>query len=129
MKNTNNAINTYISLNIKHLIEINKLSQKEFGELFGLKQAVISAYIRKVSNPQLDTLIKISDYFNITIDDLLKRDLSQHPASQTKEVVHDDHTIKLYEQLLESKDEVITALRKEVARLSGEDNNQVGQTG
>lgn len=112
----------HISLNIKHLIVKNKLSQKEFGELFGLKQAVVSAYIREVSNPQLETLIQISNHFEVSIDDLLKSDLSEKSELPVSNYINESDSCKLcemYERMIEDKDKLIEALERELASKDG----------
>lgn len=112
---------SFIPLNIKFLVEKNKLSQKEFGELFGLQQAVISAYIRGVSNPQIQTLIQISDHFDISIDNLLKRDLSVLPKTEDDVVVNEDECkiCALYENMIKDKERIINSLERENAALRG----------
>ncbi|MXN90189.1 helix-turn-helix domain-containing protein [Flavobacterium sp. Sd200] len=66
----------YIGLNIKYLCDKNKLSQKEFGEIFEQKQATINTYINGRSNPNVETIQKICKHFGITIDDFINLDLT-----------------------------------------------------
>lgn len=66
----------YIGLNIKYLCDRNFLSQKDFGNIFGLTQAVVNAYIKEKSNPQVETIQKICKHFELSIDDFLNLDLS-----------------------------------------------------
>lgn len=64
-----------IGLNIKHLYEENKLTQNEFGELFGLKNGVVGTYVRGKTNPQIETIQKICNHFKISLDDFINKDL------------------------------------------------------
>lgn len=48
----------------------------DFGLIFDLNKGVISQYIRKISTPKIDTIIKICDKYQITIDDFVRKDLS-----------------------------------------------------
>lgn len=119
-----------IPLNVKYLAEKYKLSQKEFGELFGLKQAVVSAYIRGVSNPQINTLIQISEYFDVSIDDLIKHDLSNLSEIRVnKSKKEEDCKIcDMYERMLEDKERIIRGLERELAALRGLDFPDESQT-
>lgn len=66
----------YISLNIRHLYKQEKMTQNEFGEMFGLKRSVIASYVTGNNVPKIETIQKICDYFNLSIDDFINKDLS-----------------------------------------------------
>ena len=59
---------------ISGLRKQNKMSQEEFAELFGVTRQTISSWENKKSYPDVETLIKISDKFAISLDTLLKED-------------------------------------------------------
>ena len=50
-----------------------KLSQKDFGLLFGLAESTIGMYERDARNPDLDTIGIFADYFEVSTDYLLGR--------------------------------------------------------
>lgn len=50
----------------------NKMSQEEFSELFHVTRQTISSWENSKSYPDVETLIKISEKFNISLDILLK---------------------------------------------------------
>ena len=52
------------------------MNQTEFAELFDLKRSSIGAYEEGRAEPRLEALIKISDYFELTIDDIVKGELT-----------------------------------------------------
>ena len=52
------------------------LSQQSFAEVFDLKRATLGAYEEGRSEPKIDTIIKIANYFSIAIDDLLTSELT-----------------------------------------------------
>ena len=59
----------------KKLTEIrkeNKMSQEEFAELFNVSRQTVSAWENSKSYPDIETLIRISEKFNISLDILLK---------------------------------------------------------
>lgn len=60
-----------IGSRIKNIREIHKLTQSEFGELFGIVKSTVSSYEHGNSTPDDDIKIAICRYFNITMDYLL----------------------------------------------------------
>ncbi len=61
--------------NIKKIRKLKSLSQKDFADLFGLKRGTLGAYEEGRSEPKIDTIINIANYFSIPIDNLIKREL------------------------------------------------------
>lgn len=70
-------MNNYFSNNIKYIRRVKKISQIQLADNLGLKYSAISAWENKRSYPSVDILLKISTLFTISIDDLLKKDLSK----------------------------------------------------
>lgn len=60
-----------ISLNIKHLRKINKLSQEDLATKLETKRHNIGAWEEGRATPSIDILIRLAKIFSITIDDLL----------------------------------------------------------
>lgn len=67
----------YFALNIKTLRESLNKKQIDLEADLGFKSGVISNYERGKSKPSVDNLYRISNYFKVSIDDLLKTDLSK----------------------------------------------------
>ncbi|GGG44279.1 XRE family transcriptional regulator [Bizionia arctica] len=67
----------YISKNIKHLRSLKKLSQEGLSEELKVSRSRIGSYEESRSAPTIDFLIKLSDYFKIPIDILLRNDLTK----------------------------------------------------
>jgi len=65
-----------LSKNIKKLRAFKNITQSEFSDLFDIKRSSIGAYEEGRAEPKLETLIKMSDYFNLSIDDLVKKELT-----------------------------------------------------
>lgn len=63
-------MNSSFSDNLKSLRQSLLLTQKEFSKRVGITPSTISAYEKGEKNPTLDTLIKISQEFNISLDEL-----------------------------------------------------------
>lgn len=49
-----------------------KLTQQELADKLGISRAALSHYEKDRRDPDSDTLIKLSDFFEVTIDYLLK---------------------------------------------------------
>jgi transcriptional regulator with XRE-family HTH domain len=62
--------------NLKYLRKLRGFTQEEFAEKLGIKRSLVGAYEEERADPRLDVLEIISDMFKISLDDLLRRDLS-----------------------------------------------------
>lgn len=61
----------------KKISELRKaagLSQEQFGEMFGVSRQSVSKWESDQTLPELATIIKIADFFNISVDELLGRE-------------------------------------------------------
>jgi transcriptional regulator with XRE-family HTH domain len=65
----------HIHANIKHLRTLKKLSQERFAEELAWSRSIVGSYEEGRSEPSIDRLIDLSNYFNIPIDILVKNDL------------------------------------------------------
>ena len=61
--------------NIQKIRKEEHLSQEEFAERFQVSRQTISNWENSKSYPDLETIVKISDSFHISLDILLKEDL------------------------------------------------------
>lgn len=66
----------YFGKNLKFLRKNKGLTQTDIANLLELNKAIVANYELSINNPPLKTLIKIADYFNVSVDDLLRRDMS-----------------------------------------------------
>ncbi len=67
---------SFFGKNIKKIRSVKSLSQQAFAELFDLKRGTLGAYEEGRSEPKIDTIIKIANYFSIQIDALLTNELT-----------------------------------------------------
>lgn len=65
----------YTNKNFSFLIKKTK-SRMDFSNKTNISINTIKAILDKNARPSLDTLIKVSDAFNISLDDLVYKDLS-----------------------------------------------------
>lgn len=73
-----------INSNIKYLRKEKDWTQQELADELGVKRPQIGSYEEGRADPRIQTLIKLSDFFNVTIDDLLSKDLSSPMISTRK---------------------------------------------
>ena len=67
---------SFFGKNIRKIRSVKTLSQQAFAELFDLKRGTLGAYEEGRSEPKIETIIKIANYFSIPIGDLLTKDLT-----------------------------------------------------
>jgi len=67
---------SFFGKNIKKIRSVKSLSQQAFAEIFDLKRGTLGAYEEGRSEPKIDTIIKIANYFSIEIDKLLTSELT-----------------------------------------------------
>lgn len=75
-------MNTYFSQNIRYLRKmlVNKVSQETLAEEIDIKKPTLGSYENGRTEPKYSDLIKLANYFEVTIDDLLTKDLSKTPV-------------------------------------------------
>ena len=74
------------------------LSQKEFADLFNVHQTAVSQWETGKTTPDKETLIKIANYFGVSIDYLLGNTEQKEKASIPKderEITLDDFTFAM----------------------------------
>lgn len=81
---------SFFGKNIKKIRSVKNLSQQAFADLFGLKRATLGAYEEGRSEPKIETIIKVANYFSISIDDLLTRDLTVNELLKFKSGITTD---------------------------------------
>ncbi|EAR12557.1 putative prophage LambdaCh01, repressor protein [Polaribacter irgensii 23-P] len=81
---------SFFGKNIKKIRVIKGLSQQVFAELFSLKRATLGAYEEGRSEPKIDTLIKVANYFSISIDDFLTKEITVNQLLRFNEGITTD---------------------------------------
>jgi len=111
---------SFFGKNIKKIRTVKKLSQSAFADLFNLKRGSIGAYEEGRAEAKIDTVINIAEYFKLSLDQLLRGELTineiyhidsinkkfQHPKSNQKE-----NNIPFISQI--NKDEFIQNFNKQ----------------
>lgn len=66
-----------ISSNLKHLRKLNNLTQEQFAEKLGIKRSLLGAYEEGRADPRLNNLLNIANVFNLSVDDIISKDLNK----------------------------------------------------
>ncbi len=72
----------YISSNIKLLRKRTNYSQIEMAHALELTRSVLNSYENNVANPPVEVVMRIADYFRISLDTLVRVDLTRLPESK-----------------------------------------------
>ena len=83
--NKNKSV-TYFGANIKLLRKRKNLSQEDVAFTLALSRSTVKNYENSTASPKIDNLIAFSDFFNISIDTLLRLDLSGLKEYQLSEL-------------------------------------------
>jgi transcriptional regulator with XRE-family HTH domain len=67
--------------NLKYLRKLRGWTQEEFAQKIGIKRSLVGAYEEERAEPNYEVLETVSDLFKVSIDDLLRKDLSESKGS------------------------------------------------
>ncbi len=81
----------YLSQNITFLRRRRCLTQSDFAEKIGVEQAAVANWENGNRTPSIDTLVDISEMFSVTLDDLVKKDLSPVFPKRLRKLREDNH--------------------------------------
>ena len=72
---------SFAGINLKYLRKLRGWTQEEFAIKIGIKRSLVGAYEEERAEPRIDVLEKLSDMFKISLDDLLRKDLTEVKGS------------------------------------------------
>ncbi len=67
---------SFFGKNIRKIRIAKKMTQTEFAELFELKRTALGSYEEGRAEAKVDTVIKVADYFKLSLDQLLRKELT-----------------------------------------------------
>ncbi|MGJ3235814.1 helix-turn-helix domain-containing protein [Marivirga sp.] len=85
---------TKIANNIKYLRTQKGLSQTAMAEAVGLKRGNIASYEKELAQPSIENLVKIADYFEIDIHQIVNEDLQ----FSTRKIQSEKNPFKIFEE-------------------------------
>lgn len=68
-------------LNLKYLRKMRGWTQEEFAQKLNIKRSLIGAYEEERADPRLEVLEIVADMFKLSLDELLRKDLSNTNTS------------------------------------------------
>lgn len=74
------------------------ITQKNLCKTLSIAPTTYNAYEKDISEPNIDTLIKIADYFNISLDELVGRNFAKAGTELEDEVLKYIRRLSLLEQ-------------------------------
>lgn len=87
--------------NLTHLMEINNMSRNDLAKAVGIAPSTVNSwYNRGYENISLKTLLKLSRFFNITIDELVDGSIADN-YKELNEIKRIKEFLKKYEIKLE----------------------------
>lgn len=67
--------------NLKYLRKLRGWTQEEFAQKLRIKRSLLGAYEEERADPRMEVLEIVADMFKLTLDDLLRKDLSEVKGS------------------------------------------------
>lgn len=100
-------IKEIVSRNIKRYREQAGKFQKDLAEDIGININTLASYERGTREPSFDTIVKLADYFDVSLDDMFGRDLVQQ--EDIKSILDDlpDHIKHDFSKLLGELGELV----------------------
>lgn len=93
---------------LRKLRKAKGISMKELGLKIGVAESTISQYETGKREPDFETLLKLSEFFDVSTDYLLRGDIYNGQIKrpvQTDELTFDDFTYALHNETKELTDE------------------------
>ena len=72
---------------IKQLRRSRNLNQSEFGKILNVSQQAVTAWETNKRIPGADTLLFLANYFNVSVDELLGRDINYSHTNDLNEMI------------------------------------------
>jgi transcriptional regulator with XRE-family HTH domain len=80
----------FLTDNIKLLRNRRKENQQELADSLGIKRSTLASYEAGTGKPPIDTLLLLADHFQMSVDALLKVNLSKLGELQLRQLEHGD---------------------------------------
>ena len=99
---------------LKKLRQEHKLLQKELAKELNLTQQTISSYESNKREPDSETLQKIAQYFNVSVDYLLGISKERTPADKIKEALSSDPELLDFWEKLSGREDLRELFKKAI---------------
>ncbi len=89
--------------NISYLRKKNNLSQKELASILNKKTSIISSYEIGKATPPLDVLLKLADYFKVSLDSLIHEEIEENKKNNLNVPLKNNNNVPVKDVLDVSK--------------------------
>lgn len=89
LKYVQETINMYLHANLKFLRKKKSLTQETLANALGISRSKLAGYELNI-NPPLETVLLISDYFGVSIDVLLRKDMGNMSEYKLRQMLETD---------------------------------------
>lgn len=72
---------SFANKNLKYLRKLRGWTQEEFAQKLRIKRSLLGAYEEERADPRIEVLEVVADMFKLSLDDLLRKDLSDNKGS------------------------------------------------
>lgn len=73
---------------LKELLDLHSITQKQLAEELALSPSALGNYVQGTREPDYGTLIRIADYFHVTIDFLLNHSVEVEVSQKEELLLH-----------------------------------------
>lgn len=105
--------------NLKELRKQHNLSQQKLADILHVSQQSVYKYENGITSPDIETLIRMADYFNTSIDYLVEHTDIPHKIEPVKETMLNEDEASLvgcYRKLSSAQKKLVLAVAKEYVR-------------
>ena len=99
------------SENLRFLLEESNITQKQLSVMINVAPSTVGNYIQGKTEPDLTTLVALSDALNVSVDLLLGK------ASGADRSTDEDYLIKLFRQADAKNKKIILEVTKTISQL------------
>lgn len=94
--------------NLKKLREVRKIAQKNLAEMLGVGISTVAGWERGYRNPDLEMLVKLADFYNVSVDSLLgRRDFDVKVDLDSDRMKYQSEVEKLEDEVIQSIDQAL----------------------
>lgn len=84
---------------IKRLREDKGVRQEDIGKMFNVSKSAVSQWENDIRTPDMDIIIKLADYFDVSTDYLLGRTDDPSPKQDDRQHINDDEALEYLDEL------------------------------
>ncbi|SER16696.1 helix-turn-helix domain-containing protein [Neolewinella agarilytica] len=107
----------YLAKNLSHLSHEKRVNNAALAKMLNISRSQVGNYMTGTSAPKIETLIQLAEFFDVNLDDLILKDLSQEAGrpfgAEGEGQEEADSTLKRMNELLEQRVKVVEMALKE----------------